>query len=79
MLDGVRQLKGFRDTSEGVGREVTMGKEKWKALLGPPGSHRMLYTLQIVDGVLDVVESCDGGGEMKGEIMETCREGEVSV
>ncbi|CAM9236271.1 unnamed protein product, partial [Ectocarpus fasciculatus] len=52
MLEGIRRLEGFR----GGG-----GGEKWKVLLGPPGSHEMLYTLQIVDGVLDFLA---GAGEV---------------
>ena len=42
------------------------GPEKWRALLGPPGSPRMLYTLQIVDGVLDFVAGSGSGGEGEG-------------
>ncbi|CAM9492325.1 unnamed protein product, partial [Hapterophycus canaliculatus] len=59
MLEGVRSLQGFRSSGDAVkeggealGDGRSGGRERWKALLGPPGSHRMLYTLQIVDGVL---------------------------
>lgn len=58
MLEGIRKLEGFR-CGEGVTEE---GGEKWEILLGPPGSHRMLYTLQVVDGVLEFVDGCGGGG-----------------
>lgn len=74
MLEGVRRLDSFRHgqgiVGEGEGHDVagagavggSGGRERWKALLGPPGSHRMLYTLQIVDGVLGFVTGCDGDG-----------------
>ncbi|CAM9382024.1 unnamed protein product, partial [Laminaria digitata] len=68
MLKGVRRLETFRSGGVvgeggggGRGRQEG-GREGWKALLGPPGSHRMLYTLQIVDGVLETVTGCDGDG-----------------
>lgn len=35
-------------------------------LLGPPGSHRMLYTLQIMEGVLEYVTSCSGSRVRRG-------------
>lgn len=77
MLERVRRLRGFRSGSEGVaersgsavaaGGDGGGGREGWRALLGPPGSHRMLYTLQIVDGVLDFVAGGgDGGGGRAG-------------
>ena len=68
MLEGVRKLEGFR--VGGVLVEGESGCAKWKELLGLPGSHRMLYTLQIVDGVLDFVEAGvtgDGGATARSE------------
>lgn len=64
MLEGIRKLEGFR-CGEGVTEE---GGEKWEILLGPPGSYRMLYTLQIVDGVLDFVEGGGGAGDVRREV-----------
>lgn len=78
MLEAVRRLQGFRRSGASEGGGVEMlgsavevggggggdGGEGWKALLGLPGSHRMLYTLQIVDGVLDFVT---GGGDGDGD------------
>lgn len=83
MLEGVRRLETFRSggviekgggvVGEGGGgwgqQDGGRGREGWQALLGPPGSHRMLYTLQIVDGVLDFVMAWDGdsgGGDEGG-------------
>lgn len=72
MLEGVRSLQGFRSSGDAVAQQGgetledgdrASGK-RWKALLGPPGSHRMLYTLQIVDGVLDLV-TAGGRGDGK--------------
>lgn len=74
MLEGVRSLQGFRSSGNGVdgeGETLRDGDgvgERWKTLLGPPGSHRMLYTLQIVDGVLDMVTT--GGGGVGGGLPE---------
>ena len=76
MLEGVRRLETFRSRGVveeggvvGKGRgdwgqqEEGRGRDGWNALLGPPGSHRMLYTLQIVDGVLDFVMAWDRDGD----------------
>ncbi|CAM9294212.1 unnamed protein product [Scytosiphon promiscuus] len=77
MLEGVQSLHGFRISGQGDAVEggKTLGGatgggggERWKALLGPPGSHRMLYTLQIVDGVLDLMAA--GAGVDEGSLPE---------
>lgn len=65
-------IKVVRDTHEGLpsespgtaGSEGNDGPENrqdepWTAFLGPPGSHRMLYTLQVVEGVLSLVNERD--------------------
>lgn len=71
MLNAVRSLERVRgdDTcgsvhnGNGPGEKgvETLNGEKWKALLGLPGSHQMLYMLQIVEGVLEYVTSYAGG------------------
>lgn len=80
MLAVVRSLEGIRTDqgNTGSGRDgdgqaaaqpaaAAAGAARWKALLGPPGSHKMLYTLQIVEGVLESVAGHDGLG--KGELL----------
>lgn len=70
ILQGVQRLEDFREGGI-IGKE-SGGSGKWKELLGPPGSHRMLYTLQIIHGILDVVEAGSGedGEEMTSSELE---------
>lgn len=71
MLSAVRSLEGVRPDCGGSsacgddGERRLREGAKWKTLLGPPGSHRMLYTLQIVEGVLEYVSGCCGGGTVE--------------
>lgn len=71
MLAVVRSLEGIRTDQGNIGGgrdgDGAAGATKWKALLGPPGSHKMLYTLQIIEGVLESVAGYDGRG--KGDLL----------
>lgn len=61
ILQGVQKLEDFREG--GIIEKGSEGCAKWKELLGPPGSHRMLYTLQIIHGILYVLEAGSGGDD----------------
>lgn len=64
-VGGKDKGEGELDGEGGLGRERA---KKWKGLLGPPGSHRMLYMLQIVEGLLEHVTGSGGEGAGYGRI-----------
>lgn len=87
MLEAVRSLEGVgRGGVEGSvgghaedGGDDAEGRAKWKVLLGPPGSHRMLYMLQILEGVLEYVTGfTDGKKAGLGRREEVTSSGSVS-
>lgn len=86
MLSVVRSLEGIRSEEEsGIsndagrnGAAAAVARAKWKSLLGSPGSHRMLYMLQIVEGVLESIAGYGvGGGASNADMGESACRGKI--